>query len=68
MLDIISNINGAINGFVWGAPAIIMIMVVGIILTIKLKGIQFRNWGFLIKKTYVEAFTKKEETETRGEG
>lgn len=68
MLDVISNINGAINSFVWGAPAIIMIMVVGIILTIKLKGIQFRNWGFLIKKTYVEAFTKKEETETRGEG
>lgn len=68
MLDTISNINGAINSFVWGAPAIIMIMGVGLFLTIRLKGIQFRNWGFLIKKTYVEAFTKKEETETRGEG
>lgn len=67
-MEFISSINDAVNSFVWGAPAIIMIMAVGLFLTFKLKGIQFRNWGFLIKKTYVEAFTKKEETETRGEG
>lgn len=67
-MEFISSINDAVNSFVWGAPAIIMIMAVGLFLTFKLKGIQFRNWGFLIKKTYVEAFTKKEETEARGEG
>lgn len=68
MLDTISNINSTINGFVWGAPAIVLIMGVGLFLTIRLKGIQFRHWGFLIKKTYVEAFTKKEEVDNRGEG
>ena len=67
-MEFISSINDAVNSFVWGAPAIIMIMAVGLFLTFKLKGIQFRNLGFMIKKTYVEAFTKKEETETRGEG
>ena len=67
-MEFISSINDAVNSFVWGAPAIIMIMAVGLFLTFKLKGIQFRNLGFMIKKTYVEAFTKKEETESRGEG
>ena len=67
-MDTIVAINDAINGFVWGAPAIIMIIAVGLFLTFKLKGIQFRNLGFMIKKTYVEAFTKKEETNNRGEG
>lgn len=60
MLDAISNINGAINSFVWGAPAIILIMGGGLYLTIRLKGIQFRNWGFMFKKTYIDAFTKKD--------
>ena len=67
MLDAISNINGAINSFVWGAPAVILIMGVGLFLTIRLKGIQFRNWGFMIKKTYVDAFKKKDEAGGDGE-
>ena len=52
-MEFISSINDAVNSFVWGAPAIIMIMAVGLFLTFKLKGIQFRNLGFMIKKTYV---------------
>ena len=67
MLDTISNINGAINSFVWGAPAVILIMGVGLFLTIRLKGIQFRNWGFMVKKTYVDAFKKKDEGGGDGE-
>ena len=55
-MELFNTINGAINDFVWGVPAIILIMGVGLYLTIRLKGIQFRNWGFLINKTYVKAF------------
>ena len=36
-------------------------MAVGIIMTVCLKGIQFRNWGFMVRQTYVKAFTKKDD-------
>jgi len=66
-METISAINGAINSFVWGAPAIILIMGVGLYLTIRLKGIQCKNWGFMIKKTYIEAFKKKDAQSGEGE-
>ena len=69
MMDFIASVNDAVNGFVWGAPAIILIMGVGIYLTIRLKGIQFRHWGFMIKNTYVKAFRKaKAESSDNVEG
>ena len=61
-MEVLVNINDAVNGFVWGVPAIVLILGVGLYLTIRLKGVQFRNWGFLINRTYVKAFkTAKEE-------
>lgn len=68
-MDYIVAINDAVNSFVWGAPCIVLIMGVGLYLTIRLKGIQFRNWGFLIKNTYVKAFKgAKKASEAEGEG
>ncbi|MCD7844413.1 MAG: sodium:alanine symporter family protein [Oscillospiraceae bacterium] len=55
-MELLSTINGAVNDFVWGAPAIILIMGVGLFLTIRLKGIQFRNWGFMLRQTYGRTF------------
>ncbi len=69
-MDVIVSVNDAINSFVWGAPAIILIMGVGIYLTIRLMGIQFRQWGFMIHETYVKAFRKAEKehgTDAEGE-
>jgi len=60
-MEFIETVNGYINDFVWGVPCIILIMAVGIIMTVCLKGIQFCNWGFMVKQTYVKAFTKKDE-------
>ncbi|MCQ2553014.1 MAG: alanine:cation symporter family protein, partial [Clostridia bacterium] len=55
-MELLETINGKINDFVWGPPTIILILLVGIYLTVKLGGVQFRNWGFLINRTYVKAF------------
>ena len=66
-MELFNTINGAVNDFVWGVPAIILIMGVGLYLTIRLKGVQFRNWGFLIKKTYVNAFKKAKEEDSSSE-
>ncbi|MDD5833021.1 MAG: sodium:alanine symporter family protein [Clostridiales bacterium] len=63
-MEFIATVNGYINDFVWGVPCIILIMVVGIVMTVRLKFIQFRNWGFLIRQTYVKAFKgEKDESE-----
>jgi len=49
MLETISNVLDAIDGFVWGIPLIVLILVVGIFLTIRLKGLQFSKLGKAIK-------------------
>ena len=66
-MELFNTINGAVNDFVWGVPAIILIMGVGLYLTIKLKGVQFKHWGFLFKKTYVDAFKKAKEEDSSKE-
>ncbi|MCI6784195.1 MAG: sodium:alanine symporter family protein, partial [Lachnospiraceae bacterium] len=38
MLDQINSILGKIDNFVWGVPLIVLILLVGIFLTIRLKG------------------------------
>ena len=69
-MELFNTINGAVNDFVWGVPAIVLIMGVGLYLTIRLKGVQFKNWGFLIKNTYVKALNtaKEEDKQVKKEG
>ena len=66
-MDLLVSINDALNGFVWGVPAIVLIMGGGLYLTIRLGGLQFRNWGFLIDRTYKKAFREAKEEEASGE-
>jgi len=66
-MAIIETINGYINDFVWGVPAIALIMGGGLYLTIRLKGVQFRDWGFLFSRTYKKAFKDAKTQEQSGE-
>ena len=66
-MDFLVSINDAVNSFVWGVPCIVLILGVGLYLTIKLKGVQFKNWGFLIKNTYVKAFKDAKAEDASGE-
>ncbi len=63
MVETITNINGFINGIVWGVPALILLMGAGIILTIGLKGFQFRKFGYAMKNTIGKMFQKQEAKE-----
>lgn len=67
-METLVNVNDAINGFVWGPVTIVLIMAVGLFLTFALKGVQFRNWGFLIKNTYVKALSKEGRASQDGDG
>ena len=49
MLDQINSILGKIDNFVWGVPLIVLILLVGIFLTIRLKGLQIRKLPLAVK-------------------
>ena len=52
--------NSWLNGIVWGIPALVLLMGAGIILTIMLKGFQFRKFGYAMKNTIGKMFHKHE--------
>ena len=63
MVDVITNINSTINGFVWGLPMMILIMGVGIYLSIRCGFPQFRHFAHIMKNTLGKAFEKTEKSE-----
>ena len=56
----IENGNKWLNDIVWGIPALVLLMGAGIILTVGLKGFQFRKFGYAMKHT-VGKMVKKQE-------
>ena len=60
MLVIIENVNAAVNNFVWGIPAIICIIGVGLYLSIRTGFIQVRKFPLAMKMTIGKVFEKKE--------
>ena len=60
MYETINHINTVLNDFIWGVPAMICIMGVGIYLTIGTKFIQARKFGYAMKNTLGKVFSKSE--------
>lgn len=60
-METFNAIINAINAFITGVPLIVPIMVCGILLTIRLKGVQFRKLGLAFK------YMVKEEDDAKGE-
>ena len=50
MLELIKNINSAVNSFIWGVPAMVCIIGVGLYLSIGTRFIQIRNSPWLLKQ------------------
>ena len=48
MLQTIESINSAVNDFVWGVPAMVCIIGVGIVLSFRTGFIQFRKFGYAV--------------------
>ena len=60
MLEIITNVNNALNGFIWGVPAMTCIIGVGLYLAIRTGCIQLRKFGYAMKTTVGRMFKKKD--------
>lgn len=60
MIETITRINSAINSFIWGVPAMIAFMGVGIYLSIKLNFLQVRKFRYIMKTTVGRIFKKRD--------
>ena len=60
MFELITKVNGAVNSFIWGIPAMICIIGVGLYLSIRTGFIQIRRFVYAIKQTLGKIFEKKE--------
>ena len=60
MLEIIKDINSVVNNIVWGVPAMVCILGVGLLLSIRTGFLQFRKFPDAMRKTIGKMFHKKE--------
>ena len=60
MLQIIENVNTVVNNFIWGVPAMVCIIGVGLYLSLRTGFIQVRKFGYALKCTIGRMFKKKE--------
>ena len=63
MLEIITNINNILNGFIWGVPAMVCIIGVGLYLALRTRFIQIRQFGYSMKNTIGRILEKTEAAE-----
>lgn len=63
MTETIANINSALNGFIWGVPAMVCIIGVGIWLSVRTNFIQIREFAHAIKVTIGRMFHRGEAEE-----
>ena len=60
MLQLITELNGIVNNFIWGVPAMVCIIGVGLYLSIRTGFIQFRKLSYAMRNTLGRVFHKKE--------
>ncbi len=60
MLDLIVSINKVLNDFIWGAPAMVCIIGVGLYLSFRTNFLQIRKFAYSMKCTIGRIFEKKE--------
>lgn len=60
MLNTIEIINNAVNNFIWGVPAMICIIGVGLYLSIRTGFLQIRKFPYAIRVTLGRMFRKKD--------
>ena len=51
MVELIANVNNAINGFVWGVPMLVLLVGTGILMTFLTKFFQLSHIGHWFKNT-----------------
>ena len=61
-LDAVASVNDAVNGVVWGVPALALLAFVGVLMTVLTKVFQVTHFGHWMKKTIGAVFHDKHVT------
>ena len=63
MLELITSINNVLNGFIWGVPAMVCIIGVGLYLSIWTNFLQLRKFGYSMKCTLGKIMSREKASE-----
>ena len=63
MLELITSINNVLNGFIWGVPAMVCIIGVGLYLSIRTNFLQLRKFGHSMKCTLGKIMSREKAAE-----
>ena len=63
MLELITSINDTLNAFIWGVPAMVCIIGVGLYLSIRTGFLQLRKFGHSMKCTVGKIMTREKASE-----
>ena len=66
MMDMVTKVNDAINGFVWGIPMLVLLVGTGILMTALTKVFQISHIGYWMKHTLGSIFTDRHITKHTG--
>lgn len=66
MLEVVKNVNDAVNGFVWGLPMLVLLVGTGILMTVLTKVFQVSRFGYWMKNTVGAIFKDKSITAHTG--
>ena len=59
MIETIAAVNQAVNSFIWGIPAMVCIIGVGLLLSVRTGFLQIRKFPYAIKTTIGRMFHKR---------
>lgn len=62
-LEIVQEVVNSVNSFVWGIPMLVLLVGTGLLLTIRLKGLQFRKLPLAFTRVSQSITSRKEELE-----
>ena len=60
MLETITAVNQAVNSFIWGIPAMVCIIGVGLLLSVRTGFLQIRKFPYAIRTTIGRIFRRKD--------
>lgn len=60
-MDKLMELNGIINGFVWGPPMLILLVGTGVYLTFRTNFFAITKLGYVLKETLMKMFQKDKE-------
>ena len=58
ILKVIKDVNDVVNGIVWGIPAMVLIVGVGVLLSVGTGFVQFRRFGYACRRVIGRLFKK----------